>query len=531
MTENSNLTLVRVRGKNHGNQSRVKPRSKAESHHRPRDRPRRKLQAVASGAENNTPRRLVLQNRSNVSLIMSSSEKTQSSCLERLPTELLQNIFLLSPNLSLPTTSPYLHRVLTSSHVRTKLTIAAFTSGSDAHGSREHRSALLRQKWMTFSFLRACQKAYMIQSTSKELMVSASIMPNSIKSEAISTIEENFTEYFSMGDRCVAFTRKFHHDLSKRESKNNRLKKQGDGSFTWTGSHGAMFKAYLLGEGSELNIFAFEGSQPEIREEDGLLHLPRSRSPNYSRVFRFPEYLNTCEIPEKLLHGPWTQEKGDYLKMLLDGGAAIDWINSTSGEVASKGLEDAIRENNLLAVIALVVGRPYIPFTEKANAETTMRESEYARELALKKGCDGKFYKTTQDNPQTPWLVRTGKPWKDIKSVGVVPTTKHMRLAITQVSKDVGPIISWMAMAWKIDIDPDDPEITKWAIHNMAEWNRMGQKPMRTRRRLDNERWSDEWYITGQFVLEEMDHIRERLLWKSRAHDEGTSSPTGEASQ
>ena len=512
MTDKSNLTPVRVRGKKH----RSRPTSKrhtsgvvSQSNPKPRGRPRMKLQDMASGTGNH---HAVFRNTSDVSLAISSSENSPLSSLEGLPTELLQAIFLFCSNLNLPLASPHLHHALTSGGIRTQLTITAFGSDSGAQEDYEHRNALLRQKWMTFDFLRACQRRYMIQSATKELLRYAPFMPAATKLEAVATIEENFTDYFSMGDRYVAFINKFHHDSTKKDFKNGNLKKQGEGSFTWTGDHGTMFKAFLLGEGSELNVYAFEGSQPKINEVNRSPCRPHLRGPNLStKVFKFPDHLKTCEIPEKLLHGPWTQDKGDYLKMLLDGGATIDWVNSTSGEVASKGLEDAIRENNLLAVIALVIGRPYIPFSEKANAEATMRESEYVRELGLEKGCDGRFYKTNQHDPDAPWLIRTGKPWKDIKAVGVIPTTKHMRIAVTEVDKDTGPIISWMSMAYKINIDPDDPEITEWAMRNIAEWNGLGPKPKRMRRRLSDGQLGDEWVITGQFVLDEMDYIHWRL--------------------
>ena len=508
----SSLTPVRIRGKNH--RSAKQQAVHLQSHPSFRSHSRKKIPAMASGAQSRSSHCLAPPDSSDVSAVISSSEKPQLSCFEKLPTELLQAIFFLCPNLSLPVASPHLYNALNSRYVRTELIVAAFTSDSNPPRDREHRSALLRQRWVTFDFLRDCQKAYMIQLAIQELQLSVSFMPKAVHTEAVSLIGENFARYYPMGDRYLSFTRKFHHKLPKRDYRND-MEKQTEGSFSWYGRQGtgSMFIAYLLGEGSELVVYSFSGSQPEIRAMGESPRRPSLRRPHHSKVFRFPDYLNTCEIPEKLLRGPWTQKKGDFLKMLLDGGAAIDWVNSTSGEVASKGLEDAIRENNLLAVIALVIGRPYIPFSEKSNAEASMRESECARELALEKGRDGNYYKTNSDPSRTPWLVRTGKPWKDIKTVGVVPTTAHMRIAVTQASKsDIGPIISWMAMASKIDVDPDDPEIVTWALRNMAEWNGKGPKPMRRRRRLSSGLLSEEWTISGQFVLAEMDHMRERLL-------------------
>ncbi|KNG50017.1 hypothetical protein DDE82_004607 [Stemphylium lycopersici] len=60
-------------------------------------------------------------------------------------------------------------------------------------------------------------------------------------------------------------------------------------------------------------------------------------------------------VPEKLLHGPWTDEKASLLYVLVSLSGGIDWEGSMAGEAAKTGMEDAIREKNEHAVAALAV--------------------------------------------------------------------------------------------------------------------------------------------------------------------------------
>ncbi|KAF2116946.1 ribosomal protein L14-domain-containing protein [Lophiotrema nucula] len=61
------------------------------------------------------------------------------------------------------------------------------------------------------------------------------------------------------------------------------------------------------------------------------------------------------QIPEKLLHGPWTAAKANLLYVLVSLSGEIDWHASLAGEVAKEGLRQAIRERNERAVAALSV--------------------------------------------------------------------------------------------------------------------------------------------------------------------------------
>lgn len=75
-------------------------------------------------------------------------------------------------------------------------------------------------------------------------------------------------------------------------------------------------------------------------------------------MFTGVTYLSFAEgfhIPEKLLHGPWTDDKAKLLYVLVSFSGEIDWESSTAGETAKEGLRQAIEQKMEYAVAALSV--------------------------------------------------------------------------------------------------------------------------------------------------------------------------------
>lgn len=69
-------------------------------------------------------------------------------------------------------------------------------------------------------------------------------------------------------------------------------------------------------------------------------------------------YLEFAEhflVPEKLLHGPWTEDKTALLYVLVSLHGEIDWEASIAGEVAKRGIREAFKEGSERAVAALAV--------------------------------------------------------------------------------------------------------------------------------------------------------------------------------
>lgn len=75
------------------------------------------------------------------------------SRLELLPTELLQNVFLLSHNLSLPVASPALCRFLTGSYLQLQVVRLAY-------GKEEILSDIISRRFFTWDFLQSVEERY-----------------------------------------------------------------------------------------------------------------------------------------------------------------------------------------------------------------------------------------------------------------------------------------------------------------------------------------------------------------------------------
>ncbi|KAK4550768.1 hypothetical protein LTR36_000347 [Oleoguttula mirabilis] len=58
--------------------------------------------------------------------------------------------------------------------------------------------------------------------------------------------------------------------------------------------------------------------------------------------------------PRKILHGPWTQDKIDFLEVLAFGIGDLPALSPVSGEVAHEGLAQAVAESSVAAVRSLL---------------------------------------------------------------------------------------------------------------------------------------------------------------------------------
>ncbi|KAL8955564.1 MAG: hypothetical protein Q9183_006595, partial [Haloplaca sp. 2 TL-2023] len=104
-----------------------------------------------------------------------------------------------------------------------------------------------------------------------------------------------------------------------------------------------------------------------------------------------------CRIPTKLLRGPWSRSKMDFLRMLIAAGAILDWDTSNNGEVADKGLREAIVQGNETVVRLLTqewskvapeqrTTFPYIRGTRCAKCPITIT-IDHLRLAVLEGGC------------------------------------------------------------------------------------------------------------------------------------------------
>lgn len=166
--------------------------------------------------------------------------------------------------------------------------------------------------------------------------------------------------------------------------------------------------------------------------------------------------LDECHIPEKLLHGPWTDEKCEFLTVLIRARATVDWIDSTSGEVAELGLHDALREHNERAV-RLVIFNPVINRTNFIQ---------------------GLFFDYNPDwtAPSTDAIacreyINHGER---LGGIGVTPKMEHLRSAAI----DYDCPIELLAIMVRVDnfrIEQKDPALISWAWKKKVEGDKRGE--------------------------------------------------------
>ncbi|KAI4715932.1 hypothetical protein E4T48_07883 [Aureobasidium sp. EXF-10727] len=97
-----------------------------------------------------------------------------------------------------------------------------------------------------------------------------------------------------------------------------------------------------------------DGSSNDEEEEQQ----PPIPVPNFSHPQNQPRlpYLTlspSIQLPQSLLHEPWTTPKLDFLKYLIWSGCSIDWASSSRGETATAGLATAISSHSYTAVALL----------------------------------------------------------------------------------------------------------------------------------------------------------------------------------
>ena len=127
-------------------------------------------------------------------------------------------------------------------------------------------------------------------------------------------------------------------------------------------------------------------------------------------------------LPPKLLHGPWTVEKGDFLDLLFRSGASIDYIDSTDAEVYSASLTDAIIAGDIRGV------------------EMILRQGRWS---------SGGKIQVTRDYEYPS---------------GVMVTTEHLRAAVLEGDCERMVVLA-LLLASDAKIDGSDKAIWDW-IHN-----------------------------------------------------------------
>ena len=282
----------------------------------------------------------------------------RNSRLEQLPVEILQEIFFLSRNLRLPLASPLLYSSLTSDHIKKRFICAAFVqeevtndalefgmSGSSIESARDHlefsrfQGELMGLRWFTIDILKQCQREFLWRQVKKAVEYFNSMYPESMldRAKIFSDVEQLFNNATSVGILMLsAGERQKVEYYPKPDAKKPSL--------TFMLDHEDDFH---FGYPSRLLV--------KVHHEDNRKQKFHTCCQDYHPVFDgvvnlcMPQVSDMLELPNRLVRGPWTEEKVRLLKWICDAWQICEYddlgneLRCDSG-VASQGLEDAIRE-------------------------------------------------------------------------------------------------------------------------------------------------------------------------------------------
>ncbi|KAK4695013.1 hypothetical protein P7C71_g2660, partial [Lecanoromycetidae sp. Uapishka_2] len=381
------------------------------------------------------------------------------SALERLPVELLENIFLLCLNIALPQASPTIGQALASKHVKSQLVFRVLSSAdtfgyprtlrifvSTLKNQAELQSAILRTKWMTLPFLQSLIPEYIVTTLIREL-----------SQRSLSWLGKKPVS----GESGPMI-----HEYLKLPCFNRR---------GVSGLPGSAEVAWLAND--EANVIHLS-----ISLHDGLITL-RILGPSKKNNRKWDTELSCsmwrilgaaegCQIPEKLLHGPWTDEKCEFLEVLVRADAEVDWVGSTSGEVAERGLQDAIREHNPRAIRALLARRPKHHDTQATDSYPSIRLSHLYTDLLVR--LSNPVFAEDRVSYQSP---RRG--------VGLVPSQSHVRMAIIDEGC-LEDVVEALTSGIEDDFITNDHAIQEWIIRSAKGSSEEQEAAKRAMRFIEN---------------------------------------------
>ena len=317
------------------------------------------------------------------------------SRLESLPTEILEEIFLYTLALSiggaflnLPRASLPIGRKLSSDYVRKELVLRMCSDPQPMKWNKHYQtmrgfhnehaitqSWILRQQWLDHDFLRHCIPDYMVSILLREMAEHKLHWLDHTGPLVNPRLEPSIRNYI-----LNHFERSRPSPLSPDT---HYIERQ------WV-EPGPSMRHIILGLSPATGFISLQIHDTEKHPTvgpDGL------ESPPFYARWRILSLNSATQIPPHLLYGPWAVPKIEFLELLIRGGATVDWIHTTAGEIAERGFFDALRENNARALRALCI----------CDNDTTPGERKDAT------------YNTIPS-----------------RGVGVIPEQKHLLIAIDQ---------------------------------------------------------------------------------------------------
>ena len=356
--------------------------------------------------------------------------------LEKLPVELLETIFLQNLNISLPQASPIIGEKLASKHVESQLVLRACSMGRPNPYSCEYvalyptmldcveaQSAILRLRWMTIDFLRQ-------------------LVPEFITKTVVRELNKRGLQWLGKGPPVTKETeptiRQYLEDNAFRSTSSNQDNLPIFGNVSWLIENPRRFIRLSFGFHNGL-VSIEERRLRGLRESAWYIMSPFAEYDQW-RIFCG---VNGCKVPEKLLHGPWTTKKCDFLEMVIQGNATVDWVSTTSGEIAERGLMQAVREGNARATRLLVSSSEPalcgLPFSPDSHKIEKVGSGPWPREDFVQAKADY------------------------VRGIGVVSRTIHLRTAVIEAGCQQD-VVESLLVGDNANIDFEDRAVLDWAV-------------------------------------------------------------------
>ena len=455
------MTPVRVRGKNRRNKARAKqgtnigeaPQDKI------RERPHKRSRISSKPTKTTTMQQPTLK----------------LSRLESLPTELLTDIFFLCLNVSLPQASLHLGNTLGSQSLKVELFLKAFTSEDDDLLHRDElcnilevekqdsvreqigylQSRILRLRWLDWGFVKLCMEAFAVKVLMRALKDQPWTWMDGMP------VQRKVIEAFVHGIFApeVLEAKKI---MIRQRGIMEELNPPPEPLITaslrvWRWDSLTTGNQLTLGLGPRQGYILLMSSPLEVKD---LTELDNCDTFCW-RLF-FP--METCDIPKKLLRGPWTDSKVNLLEALVGATSFIDWEGSLSGETAMQGLEDAVREGNFRAVDILT--------SESVVSQSLYPNDRYFVEPSF---ADATFGLTKGPDPLPLVRINLLNGVNLRHTCDIEPTGELLNLAVVEKGCDRRIVhrLIWAQRSSETDWIP--PETISWAVEKKEQYDERGQ--------------------------------------------------------
>lgn len=395
--------------------------------------------------------------------------KAGLSMLELLPTEILEKVHLFSETPKLPLLSPALFAKLNSNYTKTQLVLRYFAHPEyQRHFERcfvKAQSTLLRMRWLTWDFFRTCQKDFMVKTAMEALKSHMIDHSREDEAEACSKLMNGLDRAFKLGGTMVEYYERLRSENRDANAPAGKLK------VVLVDMPGLMIEIRPSGGGNLSQLTVTKSQSDGKEKEETLTCMPANPTsyPEHKPLNIAPRNSNPLRhftAPSKLLHGPWTQARGDFLSMLVSAGARVVGMRNHNSEVARHGLVQAILENCEPALKLLTDGvdrRFHI-----AYERDTLASKQFWRQFT------SSFKDEVAPDPEGPWILGSVfyRPNKDGKVI-VRPSGMHVVAALEVASRDPARDFRLVVELTTQIFDDgcEAPEVVSWAEQHMIQEN------------------------------------------------------------